>query len=449
MNSLYPFQQAGVEFLKRTPKALLADEMGLGKTVQVAVVLRELKPSRVLVICPASVMSCWERELSAWCPEVRVLALRGSVKDRAAVLKSSLAGSELIVVVINYDVVRKMVTELSGVSWKVLVVDESHRVKNRKAKVTRAVSLLARQVPRTILLTGTPILNRPDDLWAQLNILYPDRYRSYWRFVETYCRVRYNGFGWEVRGPRDPEGLWKEISPFTLRREKSQVLSDLPPKVTQQIWVDLEGEQLELYQQMRSELIARLELGEVAAFSAVVQLLRLRQICVEPSVMFSDPAPLSGAKAQALEDVLEGGVQKVVVFSQWSRVVRSVSKFLEKKGISHVCLTGETPQRERARIIEEFQTSPIGAFVSTIGAGGVGITLTAADTVVFLDKDWTPALNQQAVDRLHRIGQRSTVWVYEILARDTVEEYVERLLAQKCEWSESILAQKILTSRGF
>jgi SNF2 family DNA or RNA helicase len=448
MNSLYPFQQAGVEFLKRTPKALLADEMGLGKTVQAAALLKELKPSRVLVICPASVMSCWERELSTWYPEVRVLALRGSVKERAAALKGSLASSEPIVVIINYEVVHKM-AELSGVSWEALIVDESHRVKNRKAKVTRAVSLLAKQVPRTILLTGTPILNRPDDLWSQLNILYPDRYRSYWRFVETYCRLRYNGFGWEVRGPRDPEKLWKEISPFTLRREKSQVLRDLPPKVTQQIWVDLEGEQLELYQQMKNELIARLELGEVAAFSAVVQLLRLRQICVEPSVMFSDPAPLSGAKAQALEDILEGGVQKVVIFTQWSRVVRAVSKFLEKKGISHVCLTGETPQSERARIIEGFQNSPIGAFVSTIGAGGVGITLTAADTVVFLDKEWTPALNQQAVDRLHRIGQRSTVWIYEILARGTVEEYVERLLAQKCEWSESILAQEILTSRGF
>lgn len=438
--SLFPHQARGVEFLRRTPRALLADEMGLGKTAQAITALEGVSP--VLAISPASVTGVWERELQTWASGVPYRVLRGPLVERRKALQEPYSGWTSV----NYEVVAKLLPDLLRHPWAGLVLDEAHRVKNRKAQVTKAVQRLSRSIPRRILLTGTPILNRPDDLWSLLNTLYPERYRSYWRFVNRFCEVVWNGYGWEVGGPRAPEALRQEISSFYLRREKEEVLKDLPPKVSQQLWVDLEGEQLREYLRMKEEFIALLGTKEISAVAVVSQLLRLRQICVDPQILIDDISrPLSGCKARALVDLLEGrNGGKVVIFSQYSRAVRATSLLLGQLGISHAQLTGETPPREREEIVQRFQTQKDPhVLVATIGTGGLGLTLTTADTAVFLDKDWTPALNSQAQDRLHRIGQKSTVWIYEILSRGTVEERVERLLAQKISWAEDILSHAV------
>jgi SNF2 family DNA or RNA helicase len=435
---LFPHQQEGIAFLRSRSQALLADEMGLGKTVQVLVALAEIAP--ILIICPASVMAGWEREAARWVPGRSVTLLSGPLEARHQQLQK-----KLDIVVCNYDVIAKLLPDLRRRSWAALVLDEAHRVKNRKAQVTKAVQVLSRLIPRRYLLTGTPILNRPDDLWSLLNILDPKTYRSYWRFVETFCRTSWNGFGMEVVGVKDPDALARELAPIYLRREKSAVLS-LPPRIISQVRVSLEGVQLRQYREMKQRLTTLLESGEqVSAPTVLSQLIRLRQICVDPNILIEGAVkPLSGVKAQALLDLLETS-GKVVIFSQWSRVVDATAKLLETRGVAHLVLTGETPISSRAELVDRFQTAPeIKAFITTIGAGGVGITLTAADTAIFLDKSWTPALNAQAIDRLHRPGQQATVWVYEIIARETVEEKVERLLAQKQTWAEELLGRELL-----
>lgn len=444
---LYPYQLQGVEFLTSTPRALLADEMGLGKTVQAIIALRTVSP--ILVVCPASIIGVWEREFSKWDSTRQVTSLIGPLPQR----RQTLLSKGLDVVLVNYEVVAKLLPDLQRVRWGALALDEAHRVKNRRAQVTKAVQSLSRSIPRIIELTGTPILNRPDDLWALLNVLSPSQFRSYWKFVERYCSVFWNGFGWEVGGPRDPEGLAQALAPFYLRREKTEVMKDLPEKIVSQVWVPLEGTQRREYSEMKRTLTALLDSGErVSALAVVSQLLRLRQICVDPNILVDGGSePLSGAKARALLDLLEGrDGGKVVIFSQWSRAVRAAYSLLEERGIPTLIMTGDTPQLVRAMIVDQFQTDPyIKVLALTIGVGGLGLTLTAADTAIFLDKSWTPALNTQAQDRLHRVGQTSTVWVYEILAQETVEEYVEDLLSRKVSWSASILTREVLTAREF
>jgi SNF2 family DNA or RNA helicase len=443
---LFPHQHEGVEFLRARSRALLADEMGLGKTVQALFALNGHSPS--LVICPASVMGVWESEARRCAPEMKVQVLRGTLKERSQQLHDVKAD----LVIVNYEVVSRLLPELQSISWDTLILDEAHRIKNRKAQVTKAVRSLSRSIPRRYLLTGTPILNRPDDLWSLLNILKPEAYPSYWEFVDKFCSVEWNGFGWEVVGSKNSGELAQEMKDIYLRREKKEVLPDLPEKLTSKVWVDLDDDQAQEYSRMRRELTALLDSGErITSPTALSQLTRLRQICVDRGILSDDnEEPLRGAKAQALVELLEGREGKMVVFSQWSRVVSATSRLLTSLGIPHLVLTGETPQKERAKIVEEFQTSSqVPVFLTTIGAGGVGITLTAADTAVFLDKSWTPALNAQAVDRLHRIGQKSTVWVYEILARGTVEERVEKLLSRKEGWAEEVLGQELLQARLF
>jgi SNF2 family DNA or RNA helicase len=349
---------------------------------------------------------------------------------------------------VHWDVLRLM-PELREQYWFHIIADECHRAKNRKAQQTKHLKLLKGKYRSG--LSGTPVVNRPDELWSLLNWLKPSEYKAYWRFFERYTEytVKYPEGYRIVTGTANEQELQQKLSPFFIRRLKKDVLKDLPDKYYSYLWVELTPTQRRAYDTMRKEMIAWV--GEhqdqpLIAPVVIAQLIRLQQFAagyMEPDGAggwhLSEPSSKVDALMQILED---NPSEQFVVFSQFKQLVNITNARLAKESIPHVTLTGDTAQVDRGRAVELFQTGGARVFTGTIAAGGVGITLTAASTVCFLDRSWSPATNQQAEDRLHRIGQKNAVQVIDVMARNTVDLGRHQRLEQKWGWIRTLLGDK-------
>jgi SNF2 family DNA or RNA helicase len=406
--------------------------------------LSEAQPDRVLIICPNSVKSVWVDTLDAFGYDGTLLVVNGSTKAQVERFHNG-------VLIINWEAIR-LIPRLQAIEWDYIIADEAHNAKNRKAKRTRALKRFKAKHKRA--LTGTPLVNRPDELWSLLNWLYPKDFRSYWRFFEDFVdyKVIYPYGYKEVRGVKNVEKLREAISLFTLRRTKAEVLPELPEKYYTTLRVDLTKQQRKAYDEMKRDSLAWLDQQPddqpLPAPTVLAQLTRLRQFASaycsiefgwtqhDHQVTMSEPS----SKLDALMELLENmGDEPVVVFSQFKQLVNLAGLRLDAAGIRYNAFTGDTPERLRAKRIEEFQNGDVRVFLATIQAGGVGITLHRASTAVFLDRSWSPAMNLQAEDRLHRIGQKSAVQVISIQASQTVDQVVESALQRKALWFRKIL----------
>jgi SNF2 family DNA or RNA helicase len=439
--ALYGFQRAGVEFLRRQRRAMLGDDMGLGKTAQVVTACEGL--GRVLVVCPNTLKGNWATEIDKWAPGRPVSVLRGPYKKKEKIVR----GFEYGFLVINIEAVRvagypALIDSLLVAQWDALIVDEAHCIKDRNSQQTRGIAELARKISRVYLLTGTPIMNRVDELWAPLNVLYPSRWPSFWSFVRRNAIAFRGPYGWVIDGkPTRPAELRREITAVFLRREKEEVFPAMPRKVYQQIWLDMEGEQERIYREIEKEAMTRVDATTTVITPGILaQLTRLKQVAVSPGLIGGQP---EGVKLDALMDIIRGTQQKMLVFSQFAEAVKLAAGRLRQEDIDHVVFIGETKEEVRDEAIRRFQADPeVRAFLATTQAGGVGLTLTAASLVVFLDKHWTPAVNEQAVDRTRPHMQRQSVQVVELLARNTVDEMIEAVLAGKVSIIEAVIARK-------
>lgn len=444
---LYTFQRDGVDLLRERNRAILADEMGLGKTVQALVAAKELDAEQVLVVCPNSMkgvrsadgsfLGGWAGETATWFTE-DISIVDGWAERRVEQIEACSR-----VTIINYEVLSKHVADLSH-HWDVIVFDEAHRVKNRTAKVTKAAKAVAKHGDNVWLLSGTPIMNSTSELWQLLNILFPrDReYTSYWRFVNKYCEVSYDYWGHaiveDVVDPTDRRVrmIRQLIKPTLIRRTKPEVLKDMPRKTVQKVWVEMHPQQAKVYREMEDDMLTTLESGEtIAATVVIAQIMRLKQIAICPDLMIpTDARHLWGGKMDALKDLIDAlGEEKIVIFSQFKTAIdKAYDYIIDCTNVTAAKFTGDTSQDERAAIVDNFQTKgdPQVLFVTT-QAGGTGLTLTAASHAIFLDKMWTPAMNLQAQDRLHRISQERPVTIYELLTEGTVEERIEKMLEGK------------------
>ena len=456
---LYRFQEAGVDFLLKVRRAILGDDMGLGKTAQAIMACEELGAMRVLVICPNTLKSNWAEEIKKWTPHRGVSILRGTYKKRQQAIYDFWRGF----LVVNIEIARwtytykkvenkikrvksdepQLIKALLKRQWDVIIVDEAHSCKNRKADQTEGVRELCAKTKHVYFLTGTPIMNRVDDLWSPLNILYPKRYYSFWSFVRRHAIAYKTPFGWKIDGkPIRPKELRTEIAPVLLRREKEEVFPDMPRRIHQKLWLDLEGEQLRIYRDIEKTAMAEIdEDTTITTVGILARLTRCRQVAVSPWLIGSKFP--EGVKLDALMGIIDGTDQKMVVFSTFAEAIKLVSGFLEKKGIDHTILIGEKKEVERHEAIKHFQSTPkVQVFLATIQAGGAGINLTAASLVVFLDKHWTPAVNEQAIDRTRPHMQTRPIQVIELLGRNTVDEIIEGVLAGKVSIVEAILKRK-------
>lgn len=435
---LMPHQRTGARFARAYKNVIIADEPGLGKTAQAIVATWDKRP--LLVVCPNSLKWFWVEEFEKWMPGTGAVVNDGhtaTAPDRQDVWS---------VYITHWESLRKWWPTLALVPWEAIIVDESHKAKNRKAQQTRSLKKLV--APMKVLLTGTPIINRPDELWSQLHFLFPKdhKYRSYWRWFHTNVLAIERPFGgYDILGLRDPEGFVHELQNTIIRRTKEEVLPDLPEKLYTTIPVDLGPEQREAYDQMRREYLAQISDDVIIeAHEALSLLTRLRQLAI--GLGFFDPENKTSAKVDAIADMISNWPgKKVVVCSQFIWPLNLLIESLENIGVNSQKLSGDTPLSNRESLVKAFQNeSKPQVLAMTSQVGGVGLTLTAADTLIFCDKPWAPAYVQQAEDRLHRIGQKNAVHIVTVLARRTVETKIERLLEHK-----QTLFDQVFTGRTF
>jgi SWI/SNF-related matrix-associated actin-dependent regulator 1 of chromatin subfamily A len=424
-DGLFPHQIEGVAFLLGRRRAILADDMGLGKTRQAIVSLRHAAPGGpYLVVCPASVKRNWVREIAMAAPGASTLIVEG----RAEVA----VDAEWVVV--NYDILATHVEALARVPWAGLVFDEAHYLKNH----TSARSRLARQLadratanaphePAVHLLTGTPLTNRPRDLFVLLQLVRHPLGRSFLSFAKRYCAAEKGKYGWKTGGASNLEELTVQLHGVMLRRSKDQVLA-LPPKLRTWLPVDVpSGTGLRQLKEAIAMLLARQRSSDAPASAddarrrgrLLALLVRARQ-------------KLAAAKVGSTLDFVKGAVdqgEKVIVYSCFEEPLQKLSREL---GDAAVLLTGRTPAADRQAIVDEFQQDDdVRVFLANIVAGGVGLNLTAATQVVFNDLDWVPANHWQAEDRAYRIGQTRTVNVTYLVGQGTVDDFVQTVLETK------------------
>jgi SNF2 family DNA or RNA helicase len=481
---LFDFQEAGItqilehEEATGDTSAMIGDDMGLGKTVE-AIILdaRRRKKhncvptAQTLVVTMTSVMDGWKEHFEQWAPDLKVIVVdRKDRKSFLAALKSKLPNGrpEYQVFICHWAGVRFMADELQAVKWFHVIGDEIQNIKNRKAQQTQAFKKV-RAYYKTGL-SGTWADNRPDDAWSPLNWLWKDKFRSYWAFYNHHVvfREKLLPSGMKVRevlGVHDVELIHSIMGNAYVRRTKEEVLKDLPDKIYTDIEVELDSKQRRPYDEMRRDMLAWVGKHEdqpIAAAMVVSQLVRLQQfacaygkvvkrtvvkvnkdtgeknkVLVE-AVVLDEPS----SKLDAVMEIVERTNGQVVVFAQSKQVINLLEARLVRAGISHGILTGDTKQADRDTAIQEFQSGRRRVFAGTIAAGGVGITLTAASTLVFIDHPWSPSKKRQAEDRIHRVGQKNACQIITLVARNTIDRKRNDQIELKWSWLKKILDPK-------
>jgi len=425
---LFPHQIEGVAFLLGRRRAILADDMGLGKTRQAIVALRYAAPAGpYLVVCPASVKRNWAREIAIAVPDAVT-----HVIERGA---ESAQGAQFVVV--NYDILGKHIETLGTVGWAGLVFDEAHYLKNHRSarsRLAREIANSAKAEPVVYLLTGTPLTNRPRDLFVLLQLIRHPLGRSFLSFAKRYCAAEKTQYGWETRGASNIEELTVQLHGVMLRRSKDQVLS-LPPKI--RTWLPVDVPKGTGVRDMRKVVELLVGDDDLAPGSTIDQR-RLRGRLLQAVTRARQT--LADAKVNATLDLVTSAVEqgeKVIVFSCFEEPVQ---KLVEAFRGSAVLVTGETPSEKRQGIVDRFQQDDrIRVFIANIIAGGIGHNLTAATQVVFNDLDWVPANHWQAEDRAYRIGQTRTVNVTYMVAADTIDDFVQMVLEKKARLVSAIV----------
>jgi superfamily II DNA or RNA helicase len=435
-NVLRPYQKHGVgwlHFLRANGfGGILADEMGLGKTLQTLAFLRSLlkRANPHLIVCPTSLVFNWLAEVKKFTPELKILALHGP--DRHARF-SEMADSDIVVT--SYALIRRDAEKYRGLEFDTVVLDEAQHIKNRQTQNAQAVKAV--RARHRLVLTGTPLENSVLDLWSIFDFLMP----GYLGTAKDF-RERYELPIAKEKNAEAQARLARRLRPFMLRRLKRDVAADLPAKIEQVSFCELTSDQRGVYQQIleasRKEILATVGEQGLAKSRMLVltTLLRLRQICCDLRLLKLEnvnPANASGKLemfGELLEEVIDGG-HRVLVFSQFVSMLTLLKERLEAEKIEYCYLDGATT--DRGAVVEKFQTSAVPVFLISLKAGGVGLNLTGADTVIHFDPWWNPAVEDQATDRAHRIGQTKVVTNYKLITRDTVEEKILLLQNRKRE----------------
>ena len=452
--SLRPYQQQGLAWLQFLREyglnGVLADDMGLGKTLQtLAHLLLEKEAGRAdkpsLVVAPTSVVHNWHAEAKRFAPGLKTLVLHG--KDRKQHF-GKLGDYDLVLT--TYPLIVRDIDVLKKQSFHLLALDEAQYVKNPKSSTFKAVAAL--RAEGRLCLSGTPLENHLGELWSLFHFLMPGFLGKADQFRQLY-RTPIERGGDEARQRQ----LAGRVRPFILRRAKAEVAKELPPKSEIVVPIELSGAQRDLYETLRVAMSERVrdEVGKQGLARSQIMildaLLKLRQACCDPRLVKVSGAKnvTSSAKLEWLKDVLPSMLEegrKVLIFSQFATLLGLLEDTLTKLDVKYAMLTGQT--RDRAEQIEAFQQGDAQVFLITLKAGGVGLNLTAADTVIHYDPWWNPAAENQATDRAHRIGQDKAVFVYKLITTGSIEEKILKLQERKAALVQGILEGSLATASG-
>ena len=434
------YQQKGFEFIADRARyglgAILADDMGLGKTLQILSFLAARKQAYndpgneelagpALVVCPASVTGVWQHEAHKFPLDLTSRIYAGKPKEREAILVTP--NADLLIV--NYALLRQDADAFHKHTFDVVILDEAQYIKNPGAQITQTVKML--ESNQRLALTGTPLENRALDLWSITDFLNPGFLGSIKDFSDSFDNAN-----------TENHELGRRIAPVMLRRTKEEVAPELPPRTEETITVELTPAQQQLYKDQLAH--AQKILHEKGPIEILAALTRLRQICCHPALLDETHEPNDSAKLQALAEMLDEITSEghsALVFSQFASVLEPIRNTLQTMNIDCLTITGRTPSGKRQELTEEFsETDKPQVFLLSLKAAGTGLTLTKADYVFLFDPWWNPAVERQAIDRTHRIGQDKPVMAYRLVAANTIEENVMKLKQKKAELFDQVMS---------
>lgn len=433
---LRKYQSEGVHWLEKLRKmylnGILADDMGLGKTLQAIIALsqnKNEKPGSVsLIVCPTSLLYNWKEEFNKFNPSLKVLLIDGIPSNRKKLLAQIQAHD---VVITTYTLLQKDVETYKETQFSYVILDEAQHIKNRGTRNAKSVKMI--QATHRLILTGTPVENSLEELWSLFDFLMPGLLSTFERFVEKYIRNVSQQVGYL-------ESLRKKIAPFVLRRMKEDVLEDLPPVSEIVYYCHLSDLQKDLYSSYAAsarEELARLvqkEGFDKVQIHVLATLTRLKQICCHPAIFAKEqPEEFDSAKYEMFLELLQGlieGKHKTVVFSQYTKMLTILKDELTRRGIPFSYLDGSS--KNRLEIVNQFNEDPsVPVFLVSLKAGGSGLNIVGADTVIHYDMWWNPAVENQATDRVHRLGQKRAVSSYKLITLGTIEEKIMNMQNRK------------------
>lgn len=438
--TLYPYQAEDVKELIARPRVILGSVMRAGKMVETFELVKQIQPDTILIICPKTMISEWRYNVEEW--------LDASYHDRFDI--------------INYERLRNIsiVNDIMKVHYDLIVFDECHHIKNHKAKQTKGAYLIGSSSQRVILMSGTPMQNAPNELYPLLRICDPLRFPSYDKFVDHFCyfeQLPRPPYPMIMKGSKNRTELSQILHEYMIRREKEDLIGHDGERIvkerlpTRTIPVDMDDQQLINYMTMQDELFSLMDTGEkVTAPAVIAQLLRLRQICLDPFLLIAngtfvphEPSP----KTRLLCDILEGEELPSLIYTYFEQYTQCISAELAKRGISHALFTGRTRESDRHQAVLDFQAGKYKALIITLRSGGEGLTLTTARNVIFTDLWWNGAVNDQAASRAEGSGQPEPIQVIELWSKGTIEDYMRRVLLGKQRTFDEVVSNTIKQMR--
>ena len=466
--TLREYQKIGYTWMRTLARyhfgGILADDMGLGKTLQVIALLTAFYQEKIeqkaagnegsgselplpsLIVCPASLVYNWGQEFARFSPEIRVLLIAGTAKERQEQLEEQMrmeASEGAQVIITSYDLLKRDREAYLGRTFEYEIIDEAQVIKNAKTQGAKAVKEISANA--RFALTGTPVENRLSELWSIFDFLMPGFLYSYRKFRERYELP--------IVKNQDPEALTalrRMTGPFVLRRLKKDVLRELPTKEERIVYSAASGRQQKLYTASALKLKEALAGGAWSGngkLEVLSQLMRLRQICCDPALCFEDYTGESAKLETCVSLIASASAagHKILLFSQFASMLERIRERLLQEGISSHLLVGATPKEERSRMVQAFASDEVPVFLISLKAGGTGLNLTAADIVIHYDPWWNVAAQNQATDRAYRIGQEKPVTVYKLILKDTIEENLLKLQNAKLALAAQVVSEGMVS----
>lgn len=453
---LRDYQKDGTKWLYTLYKCdlggILADEMGLGKSIQTIMfikkVIEEKKDAKILIVCPTSLVYNWKKEFDKFGSELKYVTVHDTKEKRKEVIDNI---DNYNVIITSYGLIRNDNDEYEKIDFEVCIIDEAQAIKNYQAGITKEVKKIKAKFH--LALTGTPVENSIYELWSIFDYLMP----GYLNNIDTFRKI----YGISDIDDKSLEIIKKlnyQVKPFILRRKKIDVIKDLPDKIENNVYLELSDIQKGLYQKetektkKEMENLIKEEGFTKARFKILQLLLKLRQICIDPSLIY-DNYNETAVKMENLKEIVKDLIangHKMLIFSNFKMVIDKVEKLFKKENISFYTITGEVDSKKRMELVEKFNSDDTNCFLITLKSGGTGLNLTGADTVIHLDIWWNPQVENQATDRAHRIGQKKIVTVMKLVTKGTIEEKIIELQQKKKILADNLLEgdsdSKILSS---
>nr|WP_288526197.1 DEAD/DEAH box helicase [uncultured Romboutsia sp.] len=425
--TLRDYQVSGFEFFKTLSDyqfgGILADEMGLGKTIQTIAFLLSNKDKKSIVITPTALIYNWKNELEKFAPTLKVGLLHAAKSERGKILDNI---DNYDVILTTYTTYKNDIDKYKNINFDYCIIDEAQNIKNPDAIITKAIKNVNAKVK--FALTGTPIENNLMELWSIFDFIMPGYLYNKSKFKSIF-----------VNNDKNIIELKNLIKPFILRRTKKEVIAELPDKIEQKIIIDLEKEHKRAYKGYVNLITRKIKENNQDNITVFSYLTKLRQLCLSPELMVKNYQGKNSKLDVLINIINDSSDEKILVFSQFTKVLEVIGKRLNEENISYSYLDGKTSAKDRVKLVEEFNTNNNKVFLISLKAGGTGLNLTSANIVVHFDPWWNPAVEDQASDRAHRIGQKNVVNVIKLIAKDTAEERVINLQETKKELIEDVI----------